>query len=88
MELDGIDIQKKSIKNKQHEDLSENDHYLRLISDVNTHWNSSYLAWRQLDKIRDYIDIMVITMSRNSDTITRKDERRLNKINLNEDDRL
>ncbi|CAG8770580.1 15989_t:CDS:2, partial [Funneliformis caledonium] len=39
-------------------DLSENDHYLRLISDVNTRWNSSYLAWIQLEKIHDYIDVI------------------------------
>lgn len=68
------------------EDLSDNDHYLRIISDINTRWNSSYLAWKRLEKIRDCIDVMVITMSRDQDPITRKDGRRLSKINLNEEE--
>ena len=68
------------------EDLSENDHYLWLIFDINTRWNLSYFAWKRLEKIRDCIDVMVITMSRDQDPITRKDGRRLSKINLNEEE--
>ncbi|CAB4418984.1 unnamed protein product [Rhizophagus irregularis] len=67
-------------------DLSENDHYLRLISDVSTRWNSSYLAWRRLEKIHDYIDVMAMTILRDDDPTTRKDGKRLREINLNEDE--
>ncbi|PKC51141.1 hypothetical protein RhiirA1_484431, partial [Rhizophagus irregularis] len=72
----------KNLRSIQQEDLSENDHYLRVISDISTQWNSTFLAWKRLEKIRDCIDIMIITMSRDSDPMTRKDGQRLSKINL------
>ena len=53
---------------------------------MNTRWNSSYLAWKRLEKIHNCIDVLVLTMSRDPDPITRKDGRRLNKINLSEDE--
>jgi hypothetical protein len=80
-----IDIQK-TMRHGQEEDLSDNDHYLRLISDVSTRWNSSYLAWIRLEKIHDYIDVMAMAMLRDDDPTMRKDGKRLREINLNEDE--
>ncbi|CAB4496375.1 unnamed protein product [Rhizophagus irregularis] len=60
----------------------ENDSYLRIISDVPTRWNSSYLAWIRLLKIQNLIDIMASSLSVNSNLQARKDGKRLKEINL------
>ncbi|PKC55696.1 hypothetical protein RhiirA1_402698 [Rhizophagus irregularis] len=66
----------------QTENLEENDSYLRIISDVPTRWNSSYLAWIRLLKIQNLIDIMASSLSVNSNLQARKDGKRLKEINL------
>jgi hypothetical protein len=66
--------------------LEDNDHYLRVISDVPTRWNSSYLAWKRLLKIRNLIDVMASSLSIDSDAQARKDGKRLKKINLVDDE--
>jgi len=53
---------------------------------VNTRWNSSFLAWKRLEKIHDYIDVMSMTMLRDPNPTTKNDGKRLSKINLNEDE--
>lgn len=62
--------------------MEDNDHYLRVISDVPTRWNSSYLAWKRLLKIRNLIDVMASSLSIDSDAQARRDGKRLKKINL------
>lgn len=65
----------------------ENIHeYLRLISDVETRWNSSYLAWKRLIKIKDLVEIMATTMMIDPDPSTKYDGRRLRNINLTEEE--
>ncbi|GBC00393.1 hypothetical protein RclHR1_03840015 [Rhizophagus clarus] len=76
-----IEIQKKE-RHLQTENLEENDHYLRIISDVPTRWNSSYLSWIRLLKIQNLIDIMASSLSVNSNPQVRKDGKRLKEINL------
>jgi len=48
-----------------------------MIADVETRWNSSYLAWKHLIKIKDLIDILASTMMIDSDPSTRQDGKRL-----------
>jgi hypothetical protein len=64
--------------------LEKNDEYLRIIADVETRWNSSYLAWKRLIKIKDLIDILASTLLIDPDT--RRDGKRLKNINLTEDE--
>ncbi|CAG8756235.1 21564_t:CDS:2, partial [Gigaspora rosea] len=54
--------------------LKDTHKYLRTIQDVETRWNSSYLSWKHLLKLKD------------RDPQTQKDSRRLNKIMLNDDE--
>ena len=44
------------------------------------------MAWKRLERIHDCIDIMLMTMVKDDDPTTRKDGRRLSKINLNEEE--
>ncbi|GES93814.1 zinc finger BED domain-containing protein 1-like [Rhizophagus clarus] len=66
------------------EDFSENHKYLRTIQDVKMRWNSSYLAWERLLKLHHAINILIATMSTESesDTDTKKDLKRLKEIML------
>ena len=68
------------------QDLEENDEYLRMVADVETRWNSSYLAWKRLIKIKDLIDILASTMLIDPDPSTRRDGKRLKNINLTENE--
>ena len=52
---------------------------------MKTRWNSSYLAWKRLIKIKDLIDVLTSTMIINSDPSIWQDEKRLKKINLTKD---
>ncbi|CAG8787178.1 20434_t:CDS:2, partial [Cetraspora pellucida] len=63
-------------------DLSQNDHELHIIADVPTRWNSSYLAWQQLIKIRNIIDPMITMLSLDKNYQTQKEVVQLKKINL------
>jgi len=64
--------------------LEKNDEYLRIIADVETRWNSSYLAWKRLIKIKDLIDVLASTLMIDPDT--RRDGKRLRDINLTDDE--
>nr|CAG8580429.1 11696_t:CDS:2 [Entrophospora candida] len=76
----------KTLKNYNKE-LEENDQYLQLISDVETCWNSSYLAWKCLIQIQDLITMMKVTLTyENQDADTKKDGRRLKEIDLSTDE--
>ncbi|GES79445.1 zinc finger BED domain-containing protein 1-like [Rhizophagus clarus] len=76
-----IEIQKKE-QHLQIENLEENDHYLQIISDVPTRWNSSYLSWIRLLKIQNLIDIMTSSLSVDSNPQVRKDGKKLKETNL------
>ena len=55
-----------------------------MISDIETKWNSSYLAWKRLIKIKDLINILVSTLMIDPDT--QWDGKRLKDINLTDDE--
>jgi hypothetical protein len=64
--------------------LDKNNEYLRIIANVETCWNSSYLAWKHLLKIKDLIDVLMSTLM--IDPNTRRDGKRLKNINLTDDE--
>jgi len=57
-----------------------------MIADIETRWNSSYLAWKRLIKIKDLVDILASTMLIDPDLSTRRDGKRLKNINLTENE--
>src|SRR2546430_1766160 len=57
-----------------------------MIADIETRWNSSYLAWKRLIKIKDLIDILASTMLIDPDPSTRRDGKRLKSINLTDNE--
>ena len=57
-----------------------------MIADIETRWNSSYLAWKRLIKIKDLVDILASTMLIDPDLSTRHDGKRLKNINLTENE--
>ena len=56
------------------------------IQDIKTRWNSSYLAWERLLKLHNAINILIATMSTQSDADTKKDLKRLKEIMLSDDE--
>ncbi|RHZ44923.1 hypothetical protein Glove_707g109 [Diversispora epigaea] len=68
------------------ENLKNIHEYLRLISDIETRWNSSYLAWKCLIKIKNLVEIMVTIMIIDPDPSTKYNGRRLRNINLIEEE--
>ncbi|CAB5394103.1 unnamed protein product [Rhizophagus irregularis] len=86
LRIDEIIRNNPDIKNNRDRkfNLDKNDEYLRTIADVETHWNSSYLAWKRLLKIKDLIDVLVSTLM--IDPNTRRDGKRLKDINLTDDE--
>lgn len=59
---------------------------MRTIQDIKTRWNSSYLAWERLLKLQNAINILIATMSTESDGDTKKDLKRLKEIMLSEEE--
>ena len=57
-----------------------------MIADIETQWNSSYLSWKRLIKIKDLIDILASTMLIDPDPSMRRDGKRLKDINLTEEE--
>ncbi|CAB5195205.1 unnamed protein product [Rhizophagus irregularis] len=54
--------------------------YLQLINDVATRWNSSYLAWSRLIYLKEWIKILLNTLSISTDLESKKDAKRLKQI--------
>ncbi|CAG8824782.1 1572_t:CDS:2, partial [Cetraspora pellucida] len=62
--------------------LRKTDHYLRLIADTKTRWNSSYLAWKRLIKLRPAINVMISILETETDRVSKREVKQLKKINL------
>ncbi|GET02276.1 zinc finger BED domain-containing protein 1-like [Rhizophagus clarus] len=60
--------------------------YLHIIADIITRWNSSFLAWQQLLRLKDYINVLINTLSTKTDLDFKKDYKRLRKIMLEEEE--
>jgi hypothetical protein len=59
---------------------------LHVIADVTTRWNSSFLAWQRLFKLKDYIIVLISTLSTKNDPDSRRDYKRLKQIMIEEEE--
>ncbi|CAB5385405.1 unnamed protein product [Rhizophagus irregularis] len=56
--------------------------FYRAITDVETRWSSTYIAWERLIALKPYIDIVISSLNVSKDNNAKEDAKRLNKINL------
>jgi len=59
---------------------------LHIIADVTTRWNSSFLAWQRLLKLKDYINVLISTLSTKTDPDSKRDSKRLKQIMIEEEE--
>lgn len=58
-----------------------------MVADISTRWNSSYIAWDRLIKIKSYIQMLILELINNEDDIdAKKDGKQLEKIMLSSDE--
>jgi hypothetical protein len=43
-----------------------------VVADISTHWNSNYIAWDRLIKIKSYIQMLILELINNEDDIDAK----------------
>ncbi|EXX55417.1 hypothetical protein RirG_225580 [Rhizophagus irregularis DAOM 197198w] len=67
-------------------DASKTSKYLNTIADVSTRWNSSYLAWNRLIKLKGYIKGLLNHLELESDPDSQKDAKRLRNIMITENE--
>ncbi|EXX53180.1 hypothetical protein RirG_246390 [Rhizophagus irregularis DAOM 197198w] len=60
--------------------------FYRAITDVETHWSSTYIAWERLTILKPYIDIVISSLNASKDPNSKEDAKRLMKINLTNDE--
>ncbi|CAG8522756.1 30982_t:CDS:2 [Gigaspora margarita] len=66
--------------------INNNHEYLKAIMDVATRWDSTYIVWVRILKLKSAIEVMQLTMSHSKDSIVKKDARRLKQIMLTPDE--
>jgi hypothetical protein len=57
-----------------------------VIADVPIHWNSSYLTWYRLLKLKGYIHILEVHLAEKNNQDSKKDSQRLTKVMLTNDE--
>ncbi|GBC03698.1 hypothetical protein RclHR1_05270007 [Rhizophagus clarus] len=60
--------------------------FYRAITDVETHWSSTFIAWERLIILKPYIDIVISSLNVSKDRNAKDDAKRLMKINLTDDE--
>ncbi|CAB4475854.1 unnamed protein product [Rhizophagus irregularis] len=60
--------------------------FYRAITDVETRWSSTYIAWERLIALKPYIDIVISSLNACKDNNAKEDVKRLNKVNLTNDE--
>ena len=80
-----LDAQKKNSDNNPGDNDTHTIFY-RAISDVETRWSSTYIAWERLIILQPYIDIVVSSLNASKDHNAREDAKRLKTINLTNDE--
>ena len=80
-----LDAQKKNSEDPEEEGDLYTIFY-RAITDVETRWSSTYIAWERLITLKPFIDIVVSSLNASKDQNSKEDAKRLTKINLTNDE--
>ncbi|RGB23335.1 hypothetical protein C1646_677191 [Rhizophagus diaphanus] len=75
-----------SLKSKGKEKSNLHTVFYRAITDVETCWSSTYIAWKRLTILKSYIDIVISLLNASKDPNSKEDAKRLMKINLTNDE--
>lgn len=75
-----IDAQKNSDENLEKSDL--HSVFYKAITDVETRWSSTYIAWERLIILQPYIDIVISSLNASKDRDAKEDAKRLKIVNL------
>ncbi|GBC33907.2 zinc finger BED domain-containing protein 4-like [Rhizophagus irregularis DAOM 181602=DAOM 197198] len=75
---------------KNSDDIEEESNlhtvFYRAITDVETRWSSTYIAWERLTILKPYIDIVISSLNASKDPNSKEDAKRLMKINHTNDE--
>ena len=77
-----LDAQRKHSDNNNSEENDTHKIFYRAITDVETRWSSTYIAWERLIMLQPYIDIVISSLNASQDHNVKEDLNRLRKINL------
>src|SRR5437763_6579005 len=77
-----LNAQKKNSEEMQEEESDLHTIFYRAITDVETRWSSTYIAWERLIILKPYIDIVISSLNASQDHNVKEDLNRLRKINL------
>jgi hAT family C-terminal dimerisation region len=80
-----LNAQKKNSEDAE-EDSNLHTIFYRAITDVETRWSSTYIAWERLTILKPYIDIVISSLNASKDSNSKEDAKRLMKINLTNDE--
>ncbi|GES83504.1 zinc finger BED domain-containing protein 4-like [Rhizophagus clarus] len=80
-----LDAQKKNSEDPEEEGDLHTIFY-RAITDVETRWSSTFIAWERLIILKPYIDIVISSLNVSKDRNAKDDAKRLMKINLTDDE--
>ena len=80
-----LDAQKKNSEDPEEEGDLHTIFY-RAITDVETCWSSTFIAWERLIILKPYIDVVVSSLNASKDRNSKEDAKRLMKINLTNDE--
>src|SRR3954463_12813601 len=75
-------MHKKNSEEMPEEESDLHTIFYRAITDVETRWSSTYIAWERLIILKPYIDIVISSLNASKDCNVKEDAKRLQKINL------
>ena len=81
-----LNAQKKNSEEMPEEESDLHTIFYRAITDVETRWSSTYIAWERLIILKPYIDIVISSLNASKDRNVKEDAKRLQKINLTNDE--
>jgi hypothetical protein len=81
-----LDAQRKNSEENLEEESDLRIVFYKAITDVETRWSSTFIAWERLIILKPYIEIVITSLNASKDRDAKEDAKRLKKINLTNDE--